>query len=223
MNPMLNRLHRDERGMSLVFVGHGLHGIPGGDDPGHRRGDVHDGAQPGADGSRCRRHWPGRWRSRSTTTTNRSSAARPCRARWRQRARTGHGAGREHRARRRDVSTRRRRASNNRVRVAVHRTRGAAGNAGGDAAWAAYFGVMRVDITATATAEASPTATRCQCVKPFIDSRQVDRAADGRGMRRHGSTCTTTTTTCSPIRTSTGPATSPSYTGYNAMRDKGMR
>lgn len=85
-----------------------------------------------------------------------------------------------------------------------------------------FFGVQRVDVLATATAEASP-ANAMTCVKPFtIPDRWIERQNppwdvddtfdmfDNKDnlLENHDVYL---------------PATEPGYTGYNAQRDKGMR
>ena len=107
----------------------------------------------------------------------------------------------------------------NRVRATVYRTT-ARGNAVSTLI-ARFFGMETADIVATATAEASP-ANAMTCVKPFTipdrwienqtppwDSNDTFDLFDKKGKPL-----------ANPDRYS--PATEADYTGYNAVRDKGM-
>ena len=109
---------------------------------------------------------------------------------------------------------------NNRVRASVYRTVGR-GNAV-TTLMGRYFGVLRADITATATAEASK-ANAMKCVKPFtIPDRWTERQT---APWDTGDTFDMFDNHNNPLATPDiyVPSTSPSYTGYNASRDKGMR
>jgi hypothetical protein len=107
-----------------------------------------------------------------------------------------------------------------RVRVNVYRTAGR-GNAV-PTLMGRYFGVVRADVTATATAEAAP-ANAMTCVKPFvIPDRWIENQTppwdedDTFEMwDNHGNPL--------PNPDQYIPADQPGYTGYNAERDKGMR
>jgi hypothetical protein len=111
---------------------------------------------------------------------------------------------------------------NNRVRVQVFRTAARNGTAI-PTLLGRFFGVPTVDVTAAATAEASP-ANAATCVKPFtIPDRWTERQTppwdseddtfdlyDNRGRSLANPDVYI-------------PADQPGYTGYNAERDRGMR
>jgi hypothetical protein len=108
----------------------------------------------------------------------------------------------------------------NRVRVTVHRT-AARGNSV-PTLMGRFFGVQTADVAATATAEASP-ANAMTCVKPFtIPDRWIENQSppwdvndtfdmyDNKGNLLEN-----------PDQYV--PATEPGYTGYHAERDRGMQ
>jgi hypothetical protein len=108
----------------------------------------------------------------------------------------------------------------NRVRVTVHRSTGR-GNAV-PTLMGRFFGVQSADITATATAEASP-ANAMTCVKPFtIPDRWTERQtppwdpSDTFDMYDNQNRLLANPDVYVP-------PTEPGYTGYNADRDKGLR
>ena len=100
----------------------------------------------------------------------------------------------------------------NRVKVDVHRT-AATGNAI-PTLIGSLFGVTQVDVNATATAEASP-ANAMKCVKPFTIP---DRWREG----GTGLLSQPDDTFDPPNDTYIGPGDKANYTGYDAVRDKGM-
>jgi Flp pilus assembly protein TadG len=110
---------------------------------------------------------------------------------------------------------------NNRVRVQVYRTV-ARGNAV-PTLMGRYFGVQRVDITAVATAEASP-ANAMTCVKPFTIPDRWQENQDSGGWDPLNSTFDMVDNHGNPLSNADVyiDASHPDYTGYNAVRDKGM-
>jgi Flp pilus assembly protein TadG len=111
----------------------------------------------------------------------------------------------------------------NRVKATVFRD--AAHNSAVPTLFGSIFGLNRFDINATATAEASP-ANAVTCVKPFmIPDRWIER--------RPNTTWDPTSSTfdmydnhgnlLNPHDTYDGDLNSPTYSGYNATRDKGMQ
>jgi hypothetical protein len=87
-----------------------------------------------------------------------------------------------------------------------------------------YFGVSRADVTAVATAEASP-ANAMTCVKPFtIPDRWIEKQDPG-GWNSETSTFDTADNKGQPLANGDVyiPADQPGYTGYNQERDRGTR
>jgi Flp pilus assembly protein TadG len=111
---------------------------------------------------------------------------------------------------------------NNRVRVHVYRT-AERGNALGTLMGHA-FNVHQVNIEAAATAEASP-ANAMTCVKPFtIPDRWIEKQDPG-GWDSLNSTFEVVDNKKDPLPNPDiyiGPEDKVNYTGYNAQRDKGM-
>jgi len=111
---------------------------------------------------------------------------------------------------------------NNRVRVNVFRT-AERGNAV-PTLMGRYFGVSRANVTATATAEASP-ANAMTCVKPFvIPDRWIEKQDPG-GWDSETSTFDMEDNHGNPLANPDIyiPSTDPRYTGYNQERDRGTR
>ena len=219
MHPMLNRLHRDERGMSMVFVGLGFMAFLAATTLAIDVGmfmTARSQAQTAADSAAL----SGAIALAFDDYTNRSSSG-PAVQSALVAARTNAVVGQTVNIVPSDVTfplgpT----GVNNRVRASVYRTVGR-GNAV-TTLMGRYFGVMRADITATATAEASK-ANAMKCVKPFtIPDRWTERQT---GPWDEGDTFDMFDNHNRPLATPDiyVPSTSPSYTGYNASRDKGMR
>jgi hypothetical protein len=112
--------------------------------------------------------------------------------------------------------------ANNRVRVQVYRT-AARSNSAIPTLVGRFFGVASVDITASATAEASP-ANAATCVKPFtIPDRWVEKDTppwdaindEFDGFDKSGKKI--------PGGDVYIPADQPNYSGYDPVRDKGMQ
>ena len=124
---------------------------------------------------RCRRAGRRHRAGLRRLTTNRSASAPAVQsAMAAAHAERRHRRGRQRRAGRRDVPARRRAALNNRVRVHVYRT-GARGNPVRHADGPVLRRDAASNITATATAEASP-ANAMTCVKPFtIPDKWIER------------------------------------------------
>src|SRR5205814_7876975 len=109
-----------------------------------------------------------------------------------------------------------------RVQVQVYRT--AARSNAVPTLMGSLFGVQRVDITAVATAEASP-ANAMTCVKPFtIPDRWIEKQDPG-GWNSETSTFDTADNKGRPLANGDVyiPADQPGYTGYNQERDRGTR
>jgi len=107
----------------------------------------------------------------------------------------------------------------NRVKATVYRT-GTRGNAVATQI-ARFFGMQTADIVATATAEASP-ANAMTCVKPFtIPDRWIERQTPPWDSN---DTFDLVDKKGKPLANPDQyvPATESGYTGYNAVRDKGM-
>jgi len=114
----------------------------------------------------------------------------------------------------------------NRVQVTVYRT--AARDNALPTLMGRFFGVPQVDVTATATAEASP-ANAETCVKPFtIPDRWIensDSSGKADGPWTPDSTFDLYDNKGKPLANPDvyiGPSDAANYTGYNADRDKGM-
>jgi hypothetical protein len=110
---------------------------------------------------------------------------------------------------------------NNRVRVQVFRT--AERESAIPTLLGRFFGVPTVDVTAAATAEASP-ANAATCVKPFtIPDRWIERHTPP--WDSENDTFEAVDKSGKPLANADTyiPANLPGYTGYNAERDRGMR
>lgn len=109
----------------------------------------------------------------------------------------------------------------NRVRVNVFRTV-ARGNAV-PTLMGRYFGVSRADVTATATAEASP-ANAMTCVKPFTIPDKWTERQDPGGWDSLNSTFDMVNNKGVPLANPDVyvPADQTGYTGYDQERDRGM-
>ena len=109
---------------------------------------------------------------------------------------------------------------NNRVKVNVYRT--AARTNPVPTLMGQFFGVTQVDIVAEATAEASP-ANAATCVKPFtIPDKWTEKTTPP--FNSETSEFDMYDNKGKPLATQDVyvPADQPGYTGYNAVRDKGM-
>jgi Flp pilus assembly protein TadG len=109
---------------------------------------------------------------------------------------------------------------NNRVKVSVYRSQGRKNSV--PTMMGRYFGVRTVDITATATAEASP-ANAMTCVKPFIiPDRWVEKTAPP---WTSNSTFEMFDNHNNPLPDADVyiPAGQPGYVGYNQESDRGRR
>jgi Putative Flp pilus-assembly TadE/G-like len=113
---------------------------------------------------------------------------------------------------------------NNRIRVHVYRTDAVGRNNPVPTLMGKFFGVNQVNIDAVATAEVSP-ANAMTCVKPFtIPDRWIEKQDPG-GWDPLNSTFDTVDNKKDPLSNPDIyiPATDKeNYTGYNAERDKGM-
>ena len=171
MNPMLNRLHRDERGMSLVFVAMGFMAFLAAATLAIDVGmfmTARTQAQTAADAAAL----AGAVALANDDFANRSSSGPAV-----QSALGGSAPEHGHAPSQVDMSA----ADvtfplspaglNNRVRVQVRRTAASGACSGCSGAvptlLGGIFGVSSVDINASATAEAAPTGS-VQCAKPFI-------------------------------------------------------
>jgi Flp pilus assembly protein TadG len=107
-----------------------------------------------------------------------------------------------------------------RVRVNVYRTAGR-GNAV-PTMMGRYFGVAQADVTATATAEAAP-ANAMTCVMPFTIPDRWTENQDPGGWDPLTSTFSMVDNQGNPLPDPDAyiPADQPGYTGYNADRDRG--
>jgi Flp pilus assembly protein TadG len=170
MTPMLNRLHRDERGMSLVFVALGFMSFLAAATLAIDVGmfmTARAQAQTAADAAAL----AGAVSLAKDDFANRSSSG-PA-------VQSALAAARQNAVMNRSVDVAAADVTfplspaglNNRVRVAVRRTAASGTCTGCSGAvptlLGGIFGVARVDINATATAEAAPTGS-VQCAKPFI-------------------------------------------------------
>jgi hypothetical protein len=170
MNPMLNRLHRDERGMSLVFVGVGFMAFLAAATLAIDVGmfmTARTQAQTAADAAAM----AGAVALASDDYDNRSSSG-PAVQSALVAARQNQVMASQVDVSPADVTFPLSPAGlNNRVHVEVHRTAASGVCQGCSGAvqtlFGGLFGVASVDINATATAEAAPTAS-VQCAKPFI-------------------------------------------------------
>lgn len=220
MKSTLRRLHRDERGMSLVFVGVGFMAFLAATtlaiDVGMfatARSQAQNSADAGALAGAVALYFD--------DYNNRSNSG-PAKQNAMVAARENQVIGAQVDVDPADVTFPVGPAGlNNRVKVQVYRT-GQRGNPVGTL-MGRFFGVTEVDILAEATGEASP-ANAMTCVKPFtIPDRWIERQTppwdedDTFDMYdRHGN----------PLPPGQQdqyiPVTEPGYTGYNAIRDKGM-
>ena len=218
MNTTLNRLHRDERGMSLVFVGVGFMAFLAATtlaiDVGMfatARSQAQNSADAGALAGAIALYFND-YDDRSTGGPAKQNAMVTARA--------NQVVGEQVDVQPADVTfplgpT----GLNNRVKVRVFRTAGRFNPV--DTLMGKYFGVVNVNIEAEATAEASP-ANAMTCVKPFtIPDRWIENQtppwdADDTFdvVDQHGN----------PVAHPDEyiPAGETGYTGYNAERDKGM-
>ena len=177
VNARLRRLRDDESGMSLVYVGIGIHDVHGGIDAGDRRGHVHD-----RHGRRRRtRLTPARWPapSPSSQQLDGSDGHRAGRAGRDSTAKKNVVIGAAPSVLSTDVTFPNDPAGNpTRVQVKVYRT--AERNTAMPTLIGPLFGVPTVDIAATATAEASP-ANAMTCVKPFMIPDKWTENMDDKG------------------------------------------
>lgn len=220
MKATLTRLHRDERGMSLVFVGVGFMAFLAATtlaiDVGMfatARSQAQNSADSGALAGAVALYFD--------DYNNRSNSG-PAKQNALVAARENQVIGAQVDVDPADVTFPVGPAGlNNRVKVQVYRT-GERGNPVGTL-MGRFFGVTDVDIRAEATGEASP-ANAMTCVKPFtIPDRWIERQTppwdedDTFDMYdRHGNPL--------PLGQQDQyiPVGQPGYTGYNAIRDKGM-
>jgi hypothetical protein len=219
MHRLLTRLHRDERGMTYVFVGMGFMAFMAATtlaiDVGMfmtARSQAQNSADAGALG--------GAWRSLSRTTATDRRPGPRCRPPSGRRANQVVGGPGERHARGRQFLLSPRGPRQPRPRHRAPRPR--RGNAV-PTLMGRFFGVQTADITATATAEASP-ANAMTCVKPFtIPDRWIEN-----GRRPPWDVSDTFDMYDNKGNLLANPdiyvpPTEPGYTGYNAERDKGMR
>jgi hypothetical protein len=220
MKRVLTRLHRDERGMSLVFVATGLMAFLAATTLAIDVGmlmTARSQAQTSADAAAL----AGAVALGFDDYTNRSASG-PA-------VQSALEAARQNNVIRRGVTVE---ASDvtfptgpggadNRVSVSVYRTQGRGNNAVATL-MGRYFGVASADVTATATAEAA-RAGAARCVKPFaIPDKWIEQQT---GSWDPSDTFDMYDQHNNPLPNPDiyHPATSSSYTGYNAMRDKGYR
>lgn len=112
--------------------------------------------------------------------------------------------------------------ANNRVRVQVYRT-AARNNSAIPTLMGRFFGVPTVDVTAAATAEASP-ANAATCVKPFtIPDRWIEKQTPPWDSENDTFDYVDKSGKVIGNPDLYIPVGQPGYTGYNAERDRGMR
>jgi hypothetical protein len=219
MKSVLNRLHRDERGMSLVFVGVGFMAFLAATTLAIDVGmfmTARSQAQTSADSAAM----AGAIALAYDDFTDRSASGAA--------VQNALAAGRRNQVMATTVNMvpaditfpLAPSGANNRLRASVYRTV-ARGNAVGTM-MGRYFGVTSGDITATATAEASG-ANAMTCVKPFtIPDKWTERQSppwdqnDTFDMYDNHNNLLAN-------RDVYVPSTQSGYTGYNAIRDKGYR
>jgi Putative Flp pilus-assembly TadE/G-like len=219
MKRILTRLHRDERGMSFVFVGMGFMAFLAATTLAIDVGmfmTARSQAQTSADSAAL----AGAIALGFDDYANRSSAG-PAVQNALETARQNDVVGQGVNVNPSDVTfPTGPGGADNRVRVSVYRTQ--ARNNAVATLMGRYFGVTSADVTATATAEAA-RAGAARCVKPFtIPDRWIESQT--------GSWDPTDTFDMYDNHNNMlanpdiyYPPTSHSYTGYNAMRDKGMQ
>jgi hypothetical protein len=219
MKRILTRLHRDERGMSFVFVGMGFMAFLAATTLAIDVGmfmTARSQAQTSADSAAL----AGAIGLGFDDYTNRSSAG-PAVQNALEAARSNNVIGRSVNVNPSDVTfPTGPGGADNRVRVSVYRTQ-ARSNAVATL-MGRYFGVTTADVTATATAEAA-RAGAARCVKPFtIPDKWIEQQT---GSWDPSDTFDMFDNHNNPLPNPDiyrGP-TSSSYTGYNAMRDKGLQ
>jgi Putative Flp pilus-assembly TadE/G-like len=217
MKRVLTRLHRDERGMSLVFVATGLMAFLAATTLAIDVGmfmTARSQAQTSADSAAL----AGAIALGFDDYTNRSSAG-PAVQNALEAARRNNVVRQSVNINPSDVTfPTGPGGADNRVHVAVYRTQGR-GNAV-PTLMGRYFGVASANISAEATAEAA-RAGAARCVKPFaIPDRWIEQQT---GSWDPSDTFDMFDQHNNPLPNPDiyYPATSSSYTGYNAMRDKG--
>ena len=219
MKRVLTRLHRDERGMSLVFVGTGLMAFLAATTLAIDVGmfmTARSQAQTSADAAAL----AGAIALGFDDYTNRSSSG-PAVQNALEAARRNNVVGRAVNVNPSDVTfPTGPGGADNRVRVSVFRTQGR-GNAV-PTLMGRYFGVATANISAEATAEAA-RAGAARCVKPFtIPDRWIERQTGSWDPSDTFDMFDQHNNLLANPDIYIGP-TSSSYTGYNAMRDKGMQ
>ncbi len=220
MRATLTRMHRDERGMSLVFVGVGFMAFLAATtlaiDVGMfatARSQAQNSADSGALSGAVALYFD---------DYNNRSASGPAVQSALAAARSNDVINHQVSVQPGDVTFPTSPAGlNNRVRVHVYRT-----NARGNplqTLMGRFFGVDTANTDAVATAEASP-ANAMTCVKPFtIPDRWIEKQDPG-GFDSLTSTFDSADNHGNPLPNPDIyiPADQPGYTGYNAERDKGM-
>jgi hypothetical protein len=219
MKRILTRLHRDERGMSLVFVATGLLAFLAATTLAIDVGmfmTARSQAQTSADSAAL----AGAIALAFDDYTNRSSAG-PAVQNALEAARRNTVVRQPVNVNPSDVTfPTGPGGADNRVRVSVFRTQGR-GNAV-PTLMGRYFGVASANITAEATAEAA-RAGAARCVKPFtIPDRWIEHQTGSWDPSDTFDMYDNHNNLMANADTYIGP-TSSSYTGYNANRDKGMQ
>ena len=217
MTDRLTRLHRDQRGMSFIFVGMGFMAFLAATTLAIDVGMIDDGAEPGTERRGCRR---ARRRHRAGVRRLRGpSISGPAVRSALTAARANDVVGRQVEVGPEDVEfLMSPDGLDNRVRVTVYPSTGRA-NSAVPTDMGKYFNVKTVDVVATATAEASP-ANAMTCVKPFIIPDRWIESGIRRGLRTRRSRSCTQHGNPLPNPDVYIPAGQQGYIGYNQESDR---